>query len=149
MTTQRLIIAAGWLAAAVLAVLVGLVAISVIGDGLVSSTGRPLAESEVAKRLAAEPAPSEAPSETSPSPSGSPPSAGESKTRRTPGGTVTARCTGGEAAMTMAPAQGYTVHENRGPEGEFRSTSDNHDRVKIRVSCAGDVPQISQEVRDR
>ncbi|MFG1606387.1 hypothetical protein [Actinoplanes sp. NPDC049265] len=146
MTTQRLIIAAGWLAAAVLAVLVGVVAISVIGDGLVSSAGRPLAESEVAKRLAAEPDPTPS---VSAEPTREPAPAGGSKTRRTPGGTVTAQCTSGEAVLHLAPALGFEVHEVHGAEGEFRSVSDNHDRVKVRVSCAGGAPEISVEHEQR
>jgi hypothetical protein len=39
--------------------------------------------------------------------------------------------------VSMTPAQGFEVHERDGDEGEFRSTSDNHDRVKIDVSCPG------------
>jgi hypothetical protein len=148
MTTQRLIIAAGWLAAAVLAVLVGLVAIRLIGDGLMSSAGRQLAESEVARQLAAEPDPAPSVS-TAPAPSGTPVPAGESKTRRTPGGTVTALCTAGRPSLNLSPEQGFEVHENHGAEGEFRSVSDNHDRVKVRVSCAGGTPQISVEHEQR
>jgi hypothetical protein len=154
MTTQRLIIAAGWLAAAVLAVLVGLVAISVIGDGLISSSGRPLAESDVARRLAAEPElESPAPSVTpSVPPSVAPPAAA---TFRTSGGIVTARCVGGDPELvSMSPSQGYGIHErDRGPqsgraEGEFRGVRDNHDRVKVRVHCDGDTPRIGIEERD-
>ncbi|MEV6630616.1 hypothetical protein AB0M54_07690 [Actinoplanes sp. NPDC051470] len=149
MTTQRLIIAAGWLAAAVLAVLVGLVAISVIGDGLTGSVGRPLPESEVARRLAAEPPGSTPPSLVpSPPPSVVPP-ASDNSTFRTPGGTVVARCVdGAPEIVSMSPGQGWNLHEMGRAEGEFRGVSDNHDRVKVRIGCDGDTPDIDIEERD-
>jgi len=131
---RRLIITAGWLAAAILAVLVGLLAVSVIGDGLTSPIAQPISQDQVQRELAAQPS-------TQPSPS---PSVTTSRTtaeplsKRTRGGTVIARCDGGTPVIvSMTPAQGFEVHERDGDEGEFRSTSDNHDRVKIDVSCAG------------
>src|SRR3954454_23351336 len=142
---RRLIITAGWLAAAVLAVLVGLVGISVIGDGLVSPVAGPLSESEAARELAAEPAPS-SPSASPPvsrTPSSSPSPAGSSRTFPTRGGTVVARCADGRGTIvSMSPAQGFSVHERQGSEGEFRGVSDDHDRVKVDISCAGDRPEI-------
>src|SRR4051812_46555888 len=116
---RRLIITAGWLAAAVLAVLVGLVGISVIGDGLVSPLAGPLSESQVARELAAEPAPS--PSASPPvsrTPSASPSAPGSSRTFPTRGGTVVARCADGHGTIvSMSPAQGFAVHERQGSEG--------------------------------
>src|SRR5689334_12198384 len=112
MTTQRLIIAAGWLAAAVLAVLVGLVAISVIGDGLTGSSGRPLAESEVARQLAELPEPSSAPSPSPTTPATENPPAARNSTFRTSGGTVVVRCVAGSPEIvTMSPGRGYNLHE--------------------------------------
>ena len=137
---RRLIISAGWLAAAILAVLVGLLAISVIGDGLTSPLARPLSQSEVERELAGQPStPSSSPS-TSPSPSGSPSASTGSGSapvsERTRGGTVVARCVDGQPRLvSMTPAQGFEVHERGTDEGEFRSYRDNHDRVKIDVNC--------------
>ena len=154
MTTQRLIIAAGWLAAAVLAVLVGVVAISVIGDGLTGSAGKPLAESEVARRLAAAPEESTTPATPEPSPS----SQRDTETSKTPGGTVVGRCVdGAPEIVSMSPAQGFNVHErDRGPqsddsaEGEFRGQSNNHNRVKVHVRCGGgDTTDIEVEHENR
>ncbi|GLY93514.1 hypothetical protein Acsp02_07700 [Actinoplanes sp. NBRC 103695] len=153
MTTQRLIIAAGWLAAAVLAVLVGVIAVSVIGDGLTGSAGRPLAESEVARRLAAAPEESTTPAPPEPSPR----SQRDTETKRTPGGTVVADCVdGAPEIVSMSPAQGFNVHEwDRGPqrgdsaEGEFRGQSNNHDRVKVHVRCGGDTPDVEVEHENR
>jgi hypothetical protein len=129
---RRLIITAGWLAAAILAVLVGLLAVSVIGDGLTSPIARPMSQDEVARELAAQPS-------RQPSPSAAVTrsrSTAEPVSTRTRGGTVIARCDGGTAVIvSMAPALGFEVHERDDDEGEFRSTSDNDDRVKVDVSC--------------
>ena len=139
---RRLIITAGWLAAAILAVLVGLVAISVIGDGITSPLTRPLSQAEVERELAgASPAPATL------SPTASTPAAQRPRSFPTAGGTVVARCDGGRATIvSMAPAQGYSVHERDGDEGEFRGVRDDHDRVKIEVTCRGGTPDA--EVRE-
>jgi hypothetical protein len=148
---RRLIIAAGWLAAAVLAVLVGLVAVSLIGDGLVSPAAKPLSPSDVARELAAEPTSTPSPSlSPSPSPSTSAPSSSAvSRTFRTRAGTVVASCDGDSGSITlMSPGSGFTVHERDGSEGEFRGVSDDHDRVKVDVSCADGRPDLEIESRD-
>jgi hypothetical protein len=132
---RRLIITAGWFAAAILAVLVGLLAVSVIGDGLTSPIAEPISQAQVQRELDAQPSsePAGEPSVTT-----SPSATAEPLSKRTRGGTVIARCDGGTPVIvSMTPAQGFEVHERDGDEGEFRSTSDNHDRVKIDVSCAG------------
>jgi hypothetical protein len=161
----RLIILAGWIAAAVLAVLVGLVAISVIKPDVVSSAGEPLSPADVERELRrvpepATPAPSSSASGSpapSPSAPGSPapgPSASSGTAPRsflTPGGTVVARCADGRAVIvSMAPAQGWSVHERDGTEGEFRGIRDDHDRVKVEVRCAGGTPgvEVRQESDD-
>ena len=71
-------------------------------------------------------------------------------------GTVVARCDGGAALIvSMSPAQGFEVHEREdgpqddGAEGEFRGISDNHDRVKIDVTCADRRPEIESRPRRR
>jgi hypothetical protein len=154
---RRLIITAGWLAAAVLAVLVGVVAISVIGDGITSPITRPLSQSEVERELAeATQVPSESPptslpptppSPTAPSPTASA-SASAPRSFSTSGGRVVARCVAGEAVIvSMSPAQGFAVHDGEGgAEGEFRGISDDHDRVKVDVSCRAGTPDV--EVRE-
>jgi hypothetical protein len=48
----------------------------------------------------------------------------------------------------MSPAQGFTVHErDAGPqggeaEGEFRGSADDHNRLKVDVTCAGGRPEL-------
>ena len=148
-----MLVAAGWLGAVVLAVLVGLAAINVIGSGLTSSGGAPKSEAEVQRDLAALPsAPAPAPA---PSPSaaaslgGRPTTVDSSRSFRTRGGTVVATCSAAGATITgMSPETGFDVHERTSgaqaeAEGEFRSTSDNHDRVKFSVTCSGGRPALS------
>jgi hypothetical protein len=151
-TRRSLLVAAGWFGAAVLAVLVGLAAISVIGAGLMSSDATPRTQAEVAREAAA--LPSSAPSARTSL--GTPSSPAESSDRSfiTAGGTVVARCVGGQAEIrSMSPYEGYAVHErDQGPqaeaEGEFRSTSDNHDRAKFSVRCTGGKPALSDRSSD-
>ena len=152
MRRRSLLVAAGWLGAAGLALLVGLGAISVIGAGLTGDSTPALSAADVDKQLREQPSASAAlggnPSPTTGSPSPEP-TVKEPAVKRTRGGTVVARCVGTRAQIvTMTAAIGFTVHEKEGAEGEFRSSSDNHDRVKIRVSCAGGDPSISAENRD-
>jgi hypothetical protein len=151
-------VAAGWLGAVVLAVLVGLAAISVIGAGLMSSSGSaPRTEADVAREVAALPAPSASPSPsvseslgpnpTTPAPTAVP------KSFPTRAGSVVASCSSaGAEILSMAPYPGFSVHEqDRGAqaqaEGEFRGTSNDKDRVKFTVTCPGGVP--SMQTRNR
>lgn len=139
---QRLIIIAGWLAAAVLAVLVGLVAISVISDGITAPIARPMSRSDVERELA------QASPSAAPSPSARP-SAGTPRSFPTRGGMVVARCVDGAALIvSMSPAQGFAVHEREdgadsGVEGEFRGITDDDDRVKVEVTCPDGRPEIA------
>jgi len=175
--TQRTLLGtAGWIGAAVLAVLVGLAAVRVIGDGLTSEAGRPRSQAEVNRELAAqatttptsdgapassdptaepglEPAPATTSvrSTTASASTGSrtAPSVGI-RSFRTHGGTVVARCRNGRVEIVaMSPLAGFAVHERdegaqAQAEGEFRGTVDDHDRVKVRVSCAGNRPVLAE-----
>jgi hypothetical protein len=160
MTRRTLLGTAGWFAVAVLAVLIGMAAVRVIGDGLTSGAGRPRSPAEVDRELAARttgtptgsaaaPAPASASASTG---SGVAP-AGALRSFRTGGGTVVARCVRGRAEIVaMSPLSGFAVHErDAGPrgqaEGEFRGTAKDHDRVKVRVTCAGDRPALAERAR--
>ncbi|GIE03773.1 hypothetical protein Adu01nite_51230 [Paractinoplanes durhamensis] len=137
------VIVTGWILAAVLAVLVGVVGIGIVGAGLTSRQGTPISEEDVRRALETSDSPSASPS-ASPSPSPSPSAQiGESpqtvQSFVTDGGTVLASCAGIES---MSPAQGYSVHEQSAREGEFRGTRDNHDRVKVELSCSGGVAHL-------
>ncbi len=140
---RTLLVTAGWLGAAVLAVLVGLTGVRLIGAGLTSPESRPRSAAEVAEDLRSLPSPSPSATRT-PTPTasqavGSP----RGRTFPTRGGTVVARCaTGGPEIVTMSPAPGFALHERERSEGEFRSTSDNHDRVKFRIACSAGTPSL-------
>jgi hypothetical protein len=145
---------AGWLGAAILATLLGLAAIAVVGNGLTSAGNTTLSEADVAGQLApAAPPPSPSPSPSSAAPSPGAPAGGTKRTKLTRGGVVTARCVGARVEIVMAPAQGFAVHEqSTGPqdsaEGEFRSDSDDKDRVKVNARCDAGIPLITERPRD-
>ena len=155
---RNLLVAVGWLGAAVLAVLVGLGAISVIGNGLTSPETEPLSAAEVADELARQvPVSPSASARTgdrpSPSPSSSPSvspaAASPAVTFVTGAGTVVGRCAGSRPEIvSMSPRQGYELHDqDRGPQrddagGEFRGRDDGHDRVKFEIVCTGGVPKL-------
>lgn len=111
-----------------------------------------MSAAEVARQLAAAPPPSAPPTATpTPTLTPSPSSAGQARVRRTlatDGGLIVATCSGSLVTIeTMSPAQGYTVHERdreprRQAEAEFRSVSDDQDRVKVEVRCVSGVPTL-------
>ena len=152
---QPALIAAGWLLAVVLAVLVGVVGIGLVGADLTSRQGSPVSQSQVEQELqgiGSAPPPSRSSSSPSRSPSPSVPvsrkptkPAASSRSFPTRGGTVVASC---ERILSMAPAQGFAVHEQGADEGEFRSVEDNHDRIEVDLSCAGGVPRLEVHTKD-
>ncbi|WP_285559006.1 hypothetical protein [Actinoplanes regularis] len=140
---QQAVMAAGWMTAAVLAVLVG-----VLGIGLVGLTGRDdtMSEADVQRALtqvSSDSAPAPAPTTSRPSPAASV-DAGKSSFR-TRGGIVVADCDG---IVSMAPARGFAVHEQNGREGEFRGVRDRHDRVKVQLTCDAGVPRVTERDED-
>jgi hypothetical protein len=162
---------AGWLAAAVLATLVGLGAIQVISAGITRGEGDVTDPAEVARALAetsarpsadggtpasstsasrqpADPGGTPAPDRSSPDP---PDATVVSRTFRTVGGTVRARCSGATARLvTWAPASGYRVHKaERGARREARvEFRGERGEVRIDVICSGGVPEADVEVKD-
>jgi hypothetical protein len=136
-----MVIVAGWVLAAVLAVLVGVVGIGLVGAGMTSRRGAPVTEDDVLRALGSSSAPASSPPAPSSAPSSSPASASQAFPTR--GGTVVASC---DRILTMAPAQGFAIHEQRAQEGEFRGVRDNHDRVKFELTCANGVPDL--RIRD-
>ncbi|MEU8230830.1 hypothetical protein AB0C12_14650 [Actinoplanes sp. NPDC048967] len=153
MNRRMLLVTAGWLGAAVLAVLVGLAAVSVIGNGLTTPETRPLSAAEVADELARQVAVSPSASQGSgsrpavtPSVSAAPPT----QTFPTRAGTVVGRCVGSRPeVVSMSPRQGYELHEqDRGlqdddAEGEFRAQGGGgRDRVKFEIVCRAGIPAL-------
>lgn len=50
--------------------------------------------------------------------------------------------------VSMAPAQGFAIHEQRDEEGEFRGVRDDHDRVKVELACANGTPELRVRSED-
>ncbi|MFC7535248.1 hypothetical protein [Actinoplanes sp. GCM10030250] len=140
---RPLLIVAGWLLAVVLAVVVGVVGIGLVGAGLTSRQGAPVSEDQVERELrtlrSSFPAPAPSGSAATPLPAVS----GLSFPTR--GGTVVADC---DRIVSMAPAQGWAVHEQDYDEGEFRSVGDPADRVEVDLECVAGVPDIQISAGD-
>jgi hypothetical protein len=158
---RRILLAfAGWAAAACVATGVGVAAVSLLGEGISDSAARPLSSADVRRALDRSPEASEPPagtSTTAPSPAASPPStappaAGRTRVLNTAGGTVVARCAGGQATlMSWSPAQGFRGEEDeRGPApvASVRFESSGTE-IRIAVDCASGVPQAHTRTDDR
>jgi hypothetical protein len=139
-----LVIALGWIVAAFLAVMVGVVGIGLVGSGLLTSRqGAPVSEDEVRRALAET---SAEPSQTSVGPSAIPsgepapqPSQNTARSFPTAGGTVVAEC---GRILSLSPAQGFEVHEQDDDEGEFRSVR-GRDRVRVELTgCDRGTPRL-------
>lgn len=149
-TTRRTAVAAlGWIAAAVLATLIGMGGIRLIGDSLTSTPGGVLDQQEVAKALAAEPSPglpSGLPSVSPPSPSTAQ-STGSQRAFSSAGGSVVAGCHGEQAYLvSWSPAPGYRVTQQEGGPGEHVEVrfEGSGGRSEIRVTCSGGNPVTQQ-----
>ncbi|GAA0803790.1 hypothetical protein [Spirilliplanes yamanashiensis] len=159
MGSRTLLGVAGWLTAALVAVVVGLAAVRLIGEGLQGSAPPALSAAEVADALASAPAaPTSAPASTPGSaPSSAPASAGPTsaapttvaagtQTFDTPGGLVTARCAAGVVTIAgTSPAQGWGTHEVEDgadeAEVDFRS---GRRRVEVTVTCGADGRPVAR-----
>ncbi|MEO3748285.1 septum formation initiator [Plantactinospora sp. B5E13] len=150
----------GWLLAALAATGTGLAAVRVIGADLTGPAGEVRTPEEVARALAevpTGPTPTNAmPGSHTPVPSGpavpgsptpgtpatTPPVAG-ARLLATPGGTIVARCDGGQVwLVSWTPAQGFRAEDvDRGPDDDaevtFRGTSR---RLDVEVECRNGEP---------
>ncbi|MFI1995537.1 hypothetical protein [Actinoplanes sp. NPDC020271] len=136
---QRVVIVAGWLVAAILAVLVG-----VVGIGLAGLTGREtdtVSEADVERALPRVSAAATPSAEPAAEPSVTRSAVVTKQSFRTSGGTVVADCDG---ILSMSPAQGFGVHETQRTEGEFRSARDGQVRVKVQLTCTNGVPSVNE-----
>jgi uncharacterized protein (DUF58 family) len=140
-----LVIVTGWIVAAFLAVMVGVVGIGLVGSGLLTSRqGAPVSEDEVRRALEEV---GEASPVVSPSPSSAATTAPADTVRSFPtdGGTVVADC---RRIITMSPAQGFEVHEQDDDEGEFRAVR-GRDRVKVELTgCDQGTPRLRIRLDD-
>lgn len=163
-----------WVTGAVVAVGVGMLALSRIGYGFTVDSVQPLGSGTPGgpSASAPPPSPSSAPPPRSSAPSRRPhrsPKAEPSRARAThraspspvsrerllssPGGTAIVRCTRSAAYLvSWSPEQGYHVDDvRRGPAPEVSVEFEGRERhVMLRAWCRGDVPQsrASYEHRD-
>ncbi len=167
-TTRATAAVLGWVAAAVVAGLIGITAIGAVGDGIVGSSTTPLSADQVDQQLAARvttnagtstpaastsastPAQTSAPlGSSTPPPVTQPPAQGQPKVFSTDGGSVVARCSGASPQIVSAtPAQGFTVKKDDQEEGRARVEfeSDRQDlQFRVEVACSGNVPFATVE----
>jgi hypothetical protein len=157
MPSRTLFAVASWLAAAVVAALIGVGALRLVGQSIAGTPGEVLSQQEVDRALASVGPPSTPPPSAPPSSSGSgsAPAPGSASAPSSPagdgvrrvltgsGGTVVAECRGSVVRLvSWAPNPGFEVHEAEpgpGPEADvdFRGSAG---RSKIKVSCAGGEP---------
>jgi hypothetical protein len=140
---------AGWVAAAVVATLVGVGALRLVGESISGTPGGVLSQEQVGRELARSPSPgpTSAPAQpATPTPSATASPSGPAAVQkgfRARGGSVVAECRGTLAwLVSWAPAPGFGEHEvDRGPAAEaevdFRGPAG---RSKIKVRCAGGQP---------
>ena len=143
---RPVVVAAGWLAAALVATLAGLGGIRLVGDSLTGTRGGVVTEQDVARALAAA-TPTTAP--FSPSPSVSPTSERPAgAVFSSAGGTVTVRCEAGDQAYldSWSPAPGYLVRDyDRGPDDDVEVRFEGSDgRVELAFHCRDGVAQREQ-----
>ncbi|MES9536617.1 MULTISPECIES: hypothetical protein [unclassified Actinomadura] len=164
MSKHSALAAMAWAAAAVIAIISGMAAISAVGSGITDRGTEPMSPREVEAALAAPTA--------GPAPSPSSPAAPRPSRRPAPTVTVTqkittsvtnlaseagdivARCNHGSAYLaSWTPRQGYSVGDSRrGPQSpvfvRFRSSAR---QVTMVVACRGDRPfaTVRRERTDR
>jgi hypothetical protein len=143
-----------WIVGAVAAVGVGILALSLIGDGLTARTVQPLTPDVVAREAAAasaEPSSAATAAGARPAPSEMPPpsaktSTGTEKPLSSPGGTAIARCSDGQVYLvSWSPEQGFRADDvNRGPgaQASLKFESSNA-KVFLTARCVGGEPQAT------
>ena len=148
MGRRSILVAAGWVATAAIATLIGLGAIRLVGESLTGTPGGVRSEAEIERALASpEPVPtgttgtaSAGPGTTGPAPSAS---SGARRGFATDGGTAVAECgAGGVRLVSWAPAQGYRVRDvDRGPDDDVEVTFPGATReYELKVRCIGSEP---------
>ena len=140
--TRPLLAIGGWVLAAAAATAVGLLATGAIGTGITGTVATPLSEQQVDRALArASPAPAPSPQ---PTPTArATPAGGVTRALDTPGGTIIARCRGGQATLlSWSPAQGYdSEHIRPGPAPTAALIFDGPDtETRVRITCPAGTP---------
>lgn len=140
---------AGWLSTAVVTTVLG---VAVVTSGLLEPSDPPLTDADVARELSA-PAPGATPPPATPAPSQAAP--GVTRVLPTDGGSVVARCAGGQVALeSWSPASGYRADDIvRGPAAVASVTFERHGgkgslELRVTVRCAGGEPTATVQVDD-
>lgn len=148
MGRRTLLVTAGWLAAAVLATLIGVAAIGLVGESITGTPGGVRSQAEVERALAAPEPTSAAPAGPGLSASSSPPavpsaSPGLRRSFSTVGGTAVAECVRADVRLvSWAPAQDYRVKDvDRGPDDDAEVTfAGPAGEFEVKVGCIGGEP---------
>lgn len=142
-----------WTLGAVAAVGVGLLALSLIGEGLSTKTGQPLTPDAVAREASTAPSAevplpeltsSAAPALTQSAVPSTPAKHSDDRLVTSPGGTAIARCTpDGAYLVSWSPEPGYRIDNvNRGPASRVSVRfGAGENRVILSVTCVGGIPQ--------
>jgi hypothetical protein len=146
-----LVVAGGWLAAALVAMLAGVGGIRLIGESLTGAPGGVLSEEDVARALAAQSAPpSKAVSSGSATASTSAvptPPAGQD-TFTTPGGSAIAHCIGLDAYLDFwSPRPGYQAEEtDKGPDDDVGVIFvGDGGRYALEIACRNGTPYLAPD----
>ena len=152
---RSLFAVAGWIAAAVAAIGIGLAGVQTIGNGITAGTGgNVLTAEEAARELAAAPpvpsaTPSSSPSVVPPAASPTPDQPVNVRPFAGTGGIVTAGCLpAGAYLVNWSSAQGYNVKEYRRGPGEYAevrfesgsSRGKGNGESRVRIRCTANVP---------
>lgn len=140
-----------WAVALGAATVVGTTAVDAIGSGIVGAGQEPLSQAEVDARLSATPAAPTPPTTSSSAPAPTTTTtatAVEPVVLTSPGGSIIARCTGGEVEVVSAmPAQGFQTRPDPGAHHPSIRFFSGRARVEVRLRCVDGVPKA--EVRHR
>lgn len=158
MKRQSVLAIAGWCVAAVVAVAVGVTAVTLLGTGITSDSVEPVSQESAQRELdtdrAAKRSPSVSPGSAEPSAEPAPPDGaqtnpdarkGPTKVLQSAGGSVAAYCAGGQAVLAWwTPAQGYSVDDvEPGPDDDVSVEFEHGENdEEMRITCNGGGPEL-------
>ncbi|MCO1594476.1 septum formation initiator [Micromonospora sp. RHAY321] len=148
MGRRSILVAAGWVATAAVATLIGLGAIQLVGESITGTPGGVRSEAEIERALASPEPPPAATTSAAPATPGTvsatpTASSGVRRGFATDGGTAVAECgPGGVRLVSWAPAQGYRVRDvDRGPDDDVEVTfKGSAGEYELKVRCIGSEP---------
>ncbi|MEV6598283.1 septum formation initiator [Actinoplanes sp. NPDC051346] len=158
MRRRTLLVLAAWLSAILAAIIVGVVAVELVGARIVSTPGDVRSQAELKRALAASRSKeSRAPSSPATNPESRParttaPATPNPTVRREftiTGGVAEVECLGGLARLvSWSPSRGYRVDEvDRGPDDEVSVKFDgpDDDDSDLEVACFDGLPVVADE----